>query len=297
MNKTSLSCKHKCTNTARVSHLLRAELSRRCMSILFIGELLYLAAHNLLQIIGSSYGFDMSVSYFLYDNTPTLCIFVSAISSVQISQELDGRTIDNKLLAGFDKRTFFKAEVICSVIQGILLLLTDTIFVILLSTVSGYPVDISLHTFCANLLVTLTAVSTVAVISAVFSCMLSHRLISICIVVGVALLLLYCGQNTVQALEQPSQTDIYNTEHIMQTNPLYISGDRRAAYKFHLAASPYAQAVYANSMQNETTADQISNSLFLREMPFHLDFIIVDLGEGLLLCMAGVRLFERKDLR
>lgn len=280
-----------------MSRLLRAELSRRLTSIIFIGEIVFLLSYNFLEIVWSVFGFEVDTTYFLFNKTATICICIAANVSLQLSQELDNRTINNKLFCGFSKSIFYKAEIVVGIIEGIILFLIDTISIIILGMFQKYDADI-LHTdFFINLIIALTIISTVTVISTVLSIFFNHRIISIFLVMSVTLLLLYGGNETVQNLNQPAQTTLFSVDGEMRDNPLYIEGTQRVAHNIHLLISPYAQSCYVSYMLHEEQTDKFNNSLILKDMPYHLDFVISDTIECLLLYILGFYLINKRNLQ
>ena len=47
--------------------------------------------------------FEVNIPYFLFNKTTLICIFISINVSLKLSQELDNRTINNKLFCGYNK--------------------------------------------------------------------------------------------------------------------------------------------------------------------------------------------------
>ena len=150
-----------------MNKLLRVELSRRLTSIIYIGEIILLLVYNFLEISGSTYGFEVNIPYFLFNKTTLICIFISINVSLKLSQELDNRTINNKLFCGYNKSTFYKTELLVGIIEGTLLLLADTISVILLGIFQNYELNISYIDLFINFIIALIIISTVAIISTI----------------------------------------------------------------------------------------------------------------------------------
>ena len=165
-----------------MNKLLRVELSRRLTSIIYIGEIILLLVYNFLEISGSTYGFEVNIPYFLFNKTTLICIFISINVSLKLSQELDNRTINNKLFCGYNKSTFYKTELLVGIIEGTLLLLADTISVILLGIFQNYELNISYIDLFINFIIALIIISTVAIISTILSVLINNRIFSIFIV-------------------------------------------------------------------------------------------------------------------
>lgn len=148
-----------------------------------------------------------------------------------------------------------------------------------------------------NLIITLIIISTVAVISTILSILINHRILSIFLVMGATLLLLYGGNETVRSLNQPAQTTLFSTDGKMRDNPLYIEGIKRVTHNMHLFVSPYAQSCYTAYMLHEEPKVKSNNSLILKNIPTHLEFVISDTIECLLLYILGLYLFNKRNLQ
>lgn len=96
--------------------------------------------------------------------------------SLKLSQELDNRTINNKLFCGYNKSTFYKTELLVGIIEGTLLLLADTISVILLGIFQNYELNISYIDLFINFIIVLIIISTVAIISTILSVLINNRI-------------------------------------------------------------------------------------------------------------------------
>lgn len=280
-----------------MNKLLHAELLRRLTSVIYIGEMIVLVVYNIFAIIGSVYGYEVDISYFLFDKTPMICIFIAINVSLKISQELDNRTINNKLFCGYNKLTFYKTEILVGIIEGILLFFVDTISVILFGVFKKYELNISCMDLFVNFGITLIIISTVAVISTILSVLINNRIFSVFIVVGLALLLLYGGKETVHTLNQPAQTTLLSTDGTLRDNPLYVTGTKRKIHNIHLFSSPYAQVSYVSCLLHEEKNEKMDNSLVLKNSPYHFEFLISDILEGFVLYLLGGYLFRKRNLQ
>ena len=280
-----------------MNKLLRVELSRRLTSIIYIGEIILLLVYNFLEISGSTYGFEVNIPYFLFNKTTLICIFISINVSLKLSQELDNRTINNKLFCGYNKSTFYKTELLVGIIEGTLLLLADTISVILLGIFQNYELNISYIDLFINFIIAHIIISTVAIISTILSVLINNRIFSIFIVIGLTLLLLYGGKETVHTLNQPVQTTLFSIDGELRDNPLYAEGAERTIHNIHLFSSPYAQANYVPYLLHEEKQEKFDNSLILKNSPYHLEFLITDILGGIFLYLLGSYLFNKRNLQ
>lgn len=280
-----------------MNKLLFAELLRRLTSVIYIGENIFFIIYNFMEIAGSTYGFEVDIPYFLFNKTSLICIFIAVNTSLKLSQELDNRTINNKLFCGYKKSTFYKVEVIIGIIEGMLLLIVDTMSVIIIGTLQKYDLNVSYVDFFVNFVITLIIISTVAIISTVLSILINNRIFSIFIVIGLTFLLLYGGKETVHTLNQPQKTTLFSTDGIERDNPLYVEGVQRDLHNAHLFFSPYAQSYYTPYLIHEEKVDKYNNSLILQNNPYHLEFVISDIAECLLLYLLGGYFFNKRNLQ
>lgn len=280
-----------------MNKLLCAELSRRLTSVIYIGEIIISLIYNFLEIAGSTYGFEVDISYFLFNKTTLICICIAINVSLKLSQELDNRTINNKLFCGYNKSTFYKVEIVVGIIEGVLLLLIDTISVIIIGIFQKYILTITYTAFFVNLIITLIIISSVAVISTILSILINNRIFSIFIVIGLTLLLLYGGKEIVHTLNQPAKTTLFSTNGEMRDNPLYVKGTERTIHNIHLFFSPYAQANYVPYLLHEEKVEKFDNSLILKNAPYHLEFIIPDVLGMIFIYSVGIYLFSKRNLQ
>lgn len=167
-----------------MSKLLRAELLRRMVSAIYIAECIFLLVYNFLEIGGSVYGFEVNIPYFLFNKVSLISICIAINVSLKVSQELDNRTINNKIFCGYSKQTLYKTELVAGIIEGIVLALIDTVSVIVIGEIKQYAINKSYIDLLVNFMIVVLIVSTVAVISTVLTIIIKKRIFSILIVIG-----------------------------------------------------------------------------------------------------------------
>lgn len=276
--------------------LLRAELVRRMVSAIYIAECIFFLVYNFLEIGGSVYGFEVNIPYFLFNKVSLISICIAINVSLKISQELDNRTINNKIFCGYSKQTLYKTEIVAGIIEGIVLVLVDTVSVIVIGKIKQYAINKSYIDLIVNFMIVVIIVSTVAVISTVLTIIIKKRIFSILIIIGLTCFFLYSGTETVKTLYQPKETTLFSTEGEARENPLYVEGMERTVHKAHLLFSPYAQANYTSYLLHEENNEKINNSLILKNSPYHFEFVIIDILEGGILCFVGMYLFKKQNL-
>ena len=279
-----------------MKRLLQAELIRRLTSIIYISELIFLVIYNVFKIIASNYGFEINISYFLFENTALISIFTAVNVSLKLSQELEYRTINNKLFLGITKKNFFIVESIVGILEGFILLLTDTISVIILGYYKGYIMDVTYSDISINFAILLLTITTVVMLSSILTLLIPTRVISVIVVFCLSFLLLYGGKDTVSALNQPAQTTLFSVDGKMDKNPLYVDGGKRVFHNAHLFLSPYAKAEYSPCLLSEDKEMLAANTLFIKSQSFHLEFIISNVIECILLFILGLHFFKKKNL-
>lgn len=136
-----------------------------------------------------------------------------------------------------------------------------------------------------------------AIISTILSVLINNRIFSIFIVIGLTLLLLYGGKETVHTLNQPVQTTLFSIDGELRDNPLYAEGAERTIHNIHLFSSPYAQANYVPYLLHEEKQEKFDNSLILKNNPYHLEFLITDILGGIFLYLLGSYLFNKRNLQ
>lgn len=276
--------------------LLRAELLRRMVSVTYFFECIFLLVYNFLEIRGSVYGFEVNIPYFLFNKVSFISICIAINVSLKMSQELDNRTIHNKIFCGYSKRTLYKTEIVAGIIEGIVLVLVDTVSVIVLGQMKQYALNKSYLDLIVNFVIVVIIVSTVAVISTVLTIHIKKRIFSILLIIGLTCFFLYSGTETVNTLYQPKETTLFSTEGEARENPLYVEGMDRTVHKAHLLLSPYAQSSYATYLLHEEKDEKMNNSFILKNSTYHFEFVLIDILEMGSFCLIGSYLFKKQKL-
>lgn len=276
--------------------LIKAELKRRLSSLIFIGTIVFILIYNFMTIMRTSYGFEVDVTNFLFKKSILLCIFLAVHITLQISQEIDGRTINNKLFYGYSKTDCYHVAIITAITEGVILVLVDIISIVAMCTIEGYKANPLNRQFIINYFIIIIIFITVAMITTILSFLINYRLISVFIVMAITLLLLQAGKETVSILIQPAQTTRFNTEGMLEDNPLYVEGTERLAHNAHLFSSPYAQICYVSHLLVEEQTMKLDNSFIMKNFPYHIEFILSDTMWCLLFYFGGIYLFKKRNL-
>ncbi|MCR5668210.1 MAG: hypothetical protein K6G05_04075 [Lachnospiraceae bacterium] len=276
-----------------MKHLFFTEWKRRFFSFLLLGELILLFVWNCLRIIFTDYGFDVDSVYFLYQNIPFISILITFHILLSMRCEVDNKTILNKLYLGYSKPLILFIEIWISMIESTVLVAFDNILILTLCRYRHYNLSNLTITFL-NFIVCVFIVYTISVLITVLACTISSQLIAFTIIIAGTALLLHFGNDTTHTMIQPVKTDAFFSDGQMHPNPLYVTGTKRILYQIHLTLSPYAQAYYADFFQAELS-DIPEVSLIPSLLPFHIDFLIVDILEIIVVTIIGVKYFSRKD--
>ena len=276
--------------------LIKAELTRRLSSLIFMSGIVFILIYNFMTIIKTTYGFNVDATHFLFQKTILLCIFLVVQITLQTSQELDGRTINNKLFLSYSKSDCFNAAIITGILEGTLLFLIDTISVVIMCKMEGYAIVIQNAGFIMNLFIISIIIATVAVITTVLTFLINYQKITIFIVMAITLLFLHFGSETVSVLLEPEQTTRFNIEGVLEDNPMYVDGSERLAHNVHLFSSPYAQICYTSHLLAEETTMKFDNSFVMKKVPYRLEFLLSDMVWSLLFYFGGLYLFKKRNL-
>lgn len=276
--------------------LIKAELIRRLSNLIFMGGIVFILIYNFMTIIKTVYGFNVDATHFLFQKNMILCIFLVVQITLQTSQELDGRTINNKLFLSYSKSDCFNAAIITSILEGILLFLIDTISVVIMCKIEGYAIVILNAGFIMILFIIIIIIATIAVITTVLTFLINYQKISIFIVMAITLLLFHFGSETVSVLLEPEQTTRFNIEGVLEDNPMYVDGSERLAHNVHLFSSPYAQICYTSHLLAEETTMKFDNSFIMKKVPYRLEFLLSDMVWCLQFYFGGLYLFKKRNL-
>lgn len=190
----------------------------------------------------NSYGFAITTATFIIYNTPIICICLSIFIPLHIGQEFEVRTINNKIIAGFSREQIYITETLISMICGLFLFAIDTCSVILIGKIAALPLGIPFCELLIDGIIGFICVITIAALFTMITMLMHKQLKSIAIALGLTILCLQLGGNTVSALNQ----EAFHIEKDGTTveNMLYIEGFERVLANGHLLFSPFAQVKY-----------------------------------------------------
>ena len=256
--------------------LLRTELCKRLRAIIFICGAIFLLLYNIWDIILTDFGFEVGWSFFLFQKTSIILIFVAINSSLNISQDICGKTVNNKIILGYNIRDIYNTQIIVGIVEALSLFVIDT----------------------ASIIIFFISITVISIFITMLAVVIPNRILSLFIIVGISLVLFQKGDDLSINLIQPAQTIFYNeSEDIAPIdNPLYVKGGKRDLYNLELLVSPYAQVQYEKFLLFEEKEQKISSSLILKHIPYHLEFIFVGISEMLILYNIGWNTLKNKKL-
>lgn len=278
--------------------LLFMELKRAIASpVLWIG-VIAVVIMRAYEILLSSYGFAITATTFLLENTSVICIFMAVFIPLHIGQEFEERTVNNKIAVGYTRKQIYITEMIVSAVYGLILLTIDTVSIFIFSAIKHlqFSNETTLTSFFLNFIISSICIITISSFFTLIVMIAHRRLISIAIALMLSLFMLQIGGNTVSYLIQPEYR--YDTEsNEMVENPLYLTGAGRTASNAHLLLSPFAQVKYEPYMLFETVDEKQDNSLIMKQYPYHLEFCLLNLIEIILLLRIGIFIYNKQDLK
>ena len=279
-----------------MNKLFKAELKRRLFSFLFLGEIIAIIGFNYNHILWHTYGFKVSADFFLFQNFKYLCIFIGLNSCLQIGQEFENHTINNKLFLGFSKSVFYKYETIIGVIEAVILFFVDILSVMVMSSMQKYTPLILNFKLLINSFTIIITLTVVSFLSTALAIIIKYRIPSVLIIICLTIFLFNAGESSSRSLMQPKQTTCFSLEGKLEDNPLYVSGKTRTLHNLHVNISPYGQAAYASYYPTETIKEKQGNSLYLKRNSWHLEFILTDILELIIIYAVGLYVLKRRDL-
>lgn len=275
--------------------LFSMEFKRAIISPLLWVAACILIMLNVYGMVLNSYGFTITASTFLFYNTPVICVFLSIFIPLHIGQEFEVRTINNKIIAGYNRKQIYITEMILSIICGLFLLFIDIGSIILLAIIVKLPFGITFAELFIECIMCFICVSVIATLFTMITMIMHKCLNSIAVALCLTILGLQLGGNTVSALKQ----EAYYVEKDGTTveNVLYIEGFERTMANGHMLFSPFAQVKYQPDMRYETDDIKAQNSLILKNVSHHWEFPIMNFVEMIIFTQAGLFIFRKQSLK
>lgn len=272
-------------------NLLSAGFSRLWRSRIFwlcVAFLLVVSAGSVLN------GYRMSVKYetgfnlddYFWSATPYISITCAVFSSLFFGTEYSDGTLRNKLIVGHKRRdVYLSSFAVC--FTAALIMMAGA----LVGGLAGLPLPYEWSTSYSTVLVfvalfILMAASLAAICT--FIAMLSHsKAVTAVITILVILGLLMLSAMFYNALQQPeTYSDMIVTANGIEVgepmpNPNYVSGVQRDIYEFLIDLLPPAQTMQITALSVARPVRAAACSVAL----------------SVILCIAGVLIFRKKDLK
>ncbi len=229
-----------------------------------------------------------SLDSLFFGQTPFLCLFCAAFSSLFFGVEYGNGTIRNKLIAGHNRTSVYLSAFLLSSAASTGMALAGA-----LGGATGmfYFGGFQMGWRQAALYIGIILLSTIAV-TAIYTALelnLSNRAVSVVIVFAAYFVILILGSYFYNALQEP---ELINTSIIISTeggvqmgdlipNPDYVSGVKRQVYQVLLLLNPLGQQI------------QIANAGL--EHPLWSSLSSVALS--VLATLGGLLIFRKKDIK
>ena len=282
--------------------LLFTEIKRTLLSPLFWLCIIIVIAINANEILFCSYGSQTFVTTFLFEHTSILGVILSVFIPLQVGQEFEYRTINNKISIGYTHSQIYFAELLVSGFCAFMLLLLDSLFGIFFCILQHYKWSNHVHiaTISIHFVIITFTLCTVAALCTAIVMTVHQRIFSIVIVTLLAISLLNAGDKAVFFLQQEPYlivTEENSVTEKRQKNDIYLSGNERTFTNFHIFLSPYAQLEYEPYILYETKQEKQENSFLLKNVPYHLEYSFTNVLEILCFTAIGLSIFKKQNLK
>ena len=147
-----------------MNKLLSSELKRAMKSpILWLGMSIIIAL-NIYEILLTSYGFNVYITTFIFNNAARICIILAILIPLHIGQDFEVRTVNNKITAGYTRKQIYLAEIFVSTICSIVLYIINIVSVFICSTMEGlkFSEGITYSAFLFNAVIGLVCIITIS---------------------------------------------------------------------------------------------------------------------------------------
>lgn len=281
--------------------LVSVEIKRYLRSIYYLSILFALFFIHM-------FGLEGGVPFILWgneflDNISLICIVLSFFMSIYICEEFSNGTIQNKLFLGYKKSQIYIAEVITCTICGSSLVLFDTLFFLLGSSLRKQEIDYSFSYITANTLIFMASIGSVSVIICSLSFLIKKRLVTQVILVLMAIYLINNGRQTIAILTDYESTFVEVNEEndpaskdLIESFTVELSEAHRSRLNMKVTLSPYAQCNFSSYVTTEREKDKPKQSFLLKKCPYHIDFAVVDVVLSILIVLPSANIFKKQNI-
>lgn len=277
-----------------INNLFFAYLARLGKNVMFWGLLLLMAgfgvivpviAHFEMQIYGQSYSSESRLAW----HALLTGIFTALFTSGFLGTEYSDGTIRNKLIAGHTRRNIYLASLGICVFAYTVILILHMFIISALGQWLIAPFWMNAGKLMLFYLLSLLTVITFTSIYTIITMLNQYKSASVMLCAMVCLVLFAASFYIYMRLSAPEMVPtgyaVYIDGNIvgqeMEPNPQYVQGFRRTVYEWFLNILPFGQSIWLAQMKLENGLRMVLCNLCLTAGSV----------------FAGLRLFERKDLR
>lgn len=281
--------------------LLIAEIKRYLQSICFISEVILLFLIHMIQLKGFLPFISWGTN--LLENTSQICIITSILTSIYIGNEFSYKTIQSKILLGYNRQDIYLSYIFSLALGNICLVIIDTIFYTIGSIIWKIPFNQSSTFIIVNTLVFASTIGCISIIACSLSLLLKSKNLLPIILFVISIYFLSQGKRNLNVLTDSKaafvEAHMENSEdakELIHDSKGNITDSSRTNLNFRISISPYGQCSYATYISVEQKDEKKDLSFLFKNNPYHLDFLLFNTGWTLSTIFIGIYIFKKQNI-
>ena len=282
--------------------LIKAETKRIILSLNYLSIIAVLVYIHMTRSYGWIPVFKLSYGYGFLDNNLLICVLISLSFSAYIIKEFKTRTIQNKIVLGYNNIELYLSSLIALILASASLVFLDMIFYFFDEFLRKEALSTTLVNGVTNTFIFICTISCIATMICSL-CYLIRTKIAVLLCVIISIISLNTGRTHVATLTayyslftevnqeiSDDETDLLENYTAKPSKELEMNLNR------YICISPYEQCYFSTYLPFESYEEKIHHSYFVKNCRYHIDFIIIDGILLILLSLSTTSLLKKIDL-
>ena len=282
-----------------MSKIFRSEFYRLLHFKLYWLECIAVIIFAVYPILLNDYSILPDIDGFLFRIMTIISFFSLFFVSQFIGDEYAYDTMRNKIIIGHSRIKIYFAELILNYLAVVILFNISVISVIISGVIRRWKYNFSFDILFRSYVMCLCTLLLIIAICLIVSMNSKSKILSLISLLVVFYIFSIIGTDAHNKLAEPEMRLPYEFEVVEKINEplpnkMYQSGNMRNIYENILLIDPCGQAYYESESMYDKKENYISSEIL--KYPFQKIFIY-SIIEGIVITMAGILIFRKKDLK
>lgn len=262
--------------------LIKAETKRIFLSPHYLWIPAVLLGIHLIHSTGWIPVFNISWGSEFLDNTILLSILISLSFSAYVLSDFTNKTIYNKIILGFSNTEIFFSMIVSFALAASVLMVMDSLLFLIDEQLQNVKTFVPFASWATNTLIFSCSLVCVAIITGCISFIIpKKKTVFLCVLVAI----LFVNLGRIHTAELTAYYSLFSetyeettgeAQDFTENYTVKPSPKLEHTLNAKICISPYAQCYFSSYAPLESLDEKKHHSLFFKEYPFHMEFIIAD---------------------